>query len=183
MLSDTTLHADKVRIDFASAEQLEGLVDLLCEINAYYNPASPAARAIVQKHTLENLVSKEAPYRLVLASLPSGRIVGLAAFAFTYSIVEPEPEKSKQCQLKELYVSASVRSLGVGQTLMSWLARHALDNRCHRIDWPVKAANTRGISFYERIGARLVEDRLSYRLAEPAVTQLAARQESLDSKY
>ena len=62
---------------------------------------------------------------------------------------------------------------GVGRALMAWLARHAADQGCHRIDWPVKATNLRGIAFYEGLGARRVADRLSYRLVGPALGRLA----------
>jgi len=56
---------------------------------------------------------------------------------------------------------------------MAWVAKYALDHGCHRIDWPAKASNVRGISFYEALGARQVEDRLSFRLTEPAISTLA----------
>ncbi|MBN8749319.1 MAG: hypothetical protein J0I65_17645 [Variovorax sp.] len=57
---------------------------------------------------------------------------------------------------------------------MAWLARHAADQGCHRIDWPVKATNLRGIAFYEGLGARRVADRLSYRLVGPGRRRLSA---------
>jgi ribosomal protein S18 acetylase RimI-like enzyme len=56
---------------------------------------------------------------------------------------------------------------------MAWAARYAFENGCRRIDWPVKASNARGIAFYESLGAERVVDRLSYRLSEPCVGQLA----------
>jgi ribosomal protein S18 acetylase RimI-like enzyme len=57
---------------------------------------------------------------------------------------------------------------------MSWVTRHAAEHGCSRIDWPVKAGNTRGIAFYERLGAKPVSDRLSYRLSEPELRKLAS---------
>lgn len=76
--------------------------------------------------------------------------------------------------LKELYVRSSDRSAGVGRALMAWVARHAVAHGCCRIDWPVKATNARGIAFYERLGAEPLAERLSYRLAEPGLSRLAA---------
>ena len=57
---------------------------------------------------------------------------------------------------------------------MSWVARYAVENGCCRIDWPVKASNTRGIAFYESLGAARVLERLSYRLCEPELSRLAS---------
>jgi GNAT superfamily N-acetyltransferase len=163
-----------MRIAPVSSAQSESLVDLLCEINAYYNPGSPASRAATREHVLHNLLSPRSPHRLVVASLPDGRVVGLAAITLVYSLVEPEPERRAHCQLKELYVSAPHRSLGTGRALMAWVAKYALENGCNRIDWPVKSTNARGIAFYKSLAAFRVEDRLSFRLVEPALTTLAA---------
>jgi GNAT superfamily N-acetyltransferase len=114
-----------------------------------------------------------APLRLVVAVNDDGTVAGLAAIAPTYSLVDPMPQQCRQIQLKELYVCASQRSRGVGKALMAWVARYAADSGCHRIDWPVNAANARGIAFYEGLGATRVADRLSYRLAGRHLSELA----------
>ncbi len=67
----------------------------------------------------------------------------------------------------------SARSQGVGHALMAWVARHAVEQGCARIDWPVQAANTRGQAFYEGLGATQLVERLSYRLSEPNLSRLA----------
>jgi ribosomal protein S18 acetylase RimI-like enzyme len=97
----------------------------------------------------------------------------LAAITLAYSLVDFAVEKRKHCQLKELFVKASQRSEGVGRALMLWVAGYAIEHGCRRIDWPVKASNDRGISFYEGLGAERVVERLSYRLTEPNMSQLA----------
>lgn len=167
-----------MRVDLATPAQTESLVDLLCEVNRYYNPAAPAGRDIVRNHVHENLMSAVAPHRLVVATRPDGTVAGLAAVAFVHSFVDPEVERRKHCQLKELFVSERERGQGVGRALVEWIARYALDNGCFRIDWPVKASNARGIRFYERLGATRVKDRLSYRLSGPALAVLADRHEA-----
>ena len=56
---------------------------------------------------------------------------------------------------------------------MKWVAQHAADHGCHRIDWPVKATNAGGIAFYKELGAQQVVERLSFRLSEPGLGELA----------
>ncbi len=162
-----------MRIGLVSPYQHESIIDLLCEINAYYNPASPAKREVVREHSVKNLLSPSSPHELVVAAREDGSVVGLAVVTLAYSIVEPEPERRAQCQLKELYVSNSQRSQGTGRSLMCWVAKYAMEHGCSRIDWPVKASNALGIAFYEGLGAKLVEDRLSFRLAGPELSALA----------
>jgi GNAT superfamily N-acetyltransferase len=113
-----------------------------------------------------------------VASTRDGRVVGMAAITLVYSLVEPAAETRRHCQLKELYVRSSERSLGAGRALMSWVARYALENGCRRIDWPVKASNAGGIAFYEGLGADRVVERLSYRLSEAGIRRLAEQADS-----
>lgn len=162
-----------MRVDLVSEPQYESLIDLLCELHSYYHPASTVSRALVREHLLENLVGAGSPHRLVVASSDDGSVIGLAAISLVYSLVEPAIDTRKHCQLKELYVRFSARGQGAGQALMRWVARYAFDQGCRRIDWPVKASNSRGIAFYESLGAERVVDRLSYRLSEPALGRLA----------
>ena len=81
-----------MRIGLVSPYQHESIIDLLCEINAYYNPASPAKREVVREHSVKNLLSPSSPHELVVAAREDGSVVGLAVVTLAYSIVEPEPD-------------------------------------------------------------------------------------------
>ncbi len=172
-LLEARAHHTPMRVELVAEPQHESLIDLLCELHAFYNAGSVVVREAVREHLLENLLAVGSPQRLVVAVDDGGVVVGLAAITLVYSLVEFAAENRKHCQLKELYVRASHRSQGVGRALMLWVARYAFENGCRRMDWPVKASNTRGISFYESLGAVRVADRLSYRLSEPNISQFA----------
>ena len=156
-----------MQVNLVSPNQYESLVDLLCELHTYYNNGSDVSKDLVKKHLLNNLMSEESPTEIVVVENSSGKVIGLAAISFVYSIVEYEKSKSMQCQLKELYVSNTERNNGVGYELMSWVVKYAEEKGCCRIDWPVKLANLRGQNFYQKFGGKPVEDRLSYRLSLP----------------
>lgn len=160
-------------VGLVSEKQHESLVELLCEVHAYYNNGSVISQDMVREHLFENLLSEKSPHHLIVATNDDGKVVGLAAITLVYSLVDFAVDQRKHCQLKELFVSSSARSQGVGKSLMSWMARFAYDKGCRRIDWPVRTWNERGISFYERLGAKRVEDRISYRLSDPCVSELA----------
>ena len=162
-----------MRVELVSQPQYESLVDLLRELHTYYNEGSSVPREVVRSYLVEHLLAADSPLRLVVASQDDGQVLGFAAITLTYSLVDLTPETGRHCWLKELYVRSSARSLGIGRALMSWVARHAVENGCRRIDWPVKASNARGLSFYEGLGATKVVDRLSYRLSEPSLSELA----------
>jgi GNAT superfamily N-acetyltransferase len=154
-------------------DQHESMIDLLAEIHAYYTEGEVVSREVIREHLLGNLLAPNSPHRLAVSSRDDGFVLGFAAITMVYSLVDFAPEKRKHCQLKELYVRSSMRSKGVGRALMAWVARHAVENGCHRIDWPVKATNAKGIAFYKSVGAEQVVERLSFRLSEPEVSALA----------
>jgi ribosomal protein S18 acetylase RimI-like enzyme len=157
-------------------DQHKSMIDLLAEIHAYYTEGAVISHEVIREHLLGNLLSPNSAHRLAVYSRDDGVVVGFAAITLVYSLVDFVPEKRKHCQLKELYVRSSMRSNGVGRALMSWVARHAVENGCHRIDWPVRATNAKGIAFYKSIGAEQVVERLSFRLSEPEVSTLASQQ-------
>jgi len=162
-----------MHVALVTESQHESLVSLLCEVHSYYNPGSSVPHEVVRAYLVNHLLGPDSPLRLVVASRAREQVIGLAAISLTYSLVEPTPDKRRHCWLKELYVRSSERGTGAGTALMSWVARYAAEHGCSRIDWPVKASNTRGIAFYERLGAMRVADRLSYRLSEPELQTLA----------
>jgi len=53
------------------------------------------------------------------------------------------------------------------------VVKYALENDGYPIDWPLKSTNPRDIAFYESLAAFWTEERLSFRLVEPARTTLA----------
>ena len=167
-----------MQIALVCAQQHESLVDLLCELYAHYNDTSTVTPGIVRAHLLENLLAVGSPFRLVVASHPDRGVVGFAAIALLYSLVDPTPENRRQCLVKELFVRSSERSQGIGRALMAWAARYALDQGCGRIDWNVKASNRDGIAFYNGLGAETVAERLSYRLSRPSMVRLARENDS-----
>jgi ribosomal protein S18 acetylase RimI-like enzyme len=160
-------------VGLVTPPQHDSLVGLLCELHAYYNDGAAIAPALVREHLLDNLLGPGSPHRLVVAADADGRVLGLAAITLVFSLVEAAPDQRRHCQLKELYVRSGHRGQGVGEALMKWVAAHAWQNGCRRMDWPVKASNDRGIAFYESLGAQRVIERLSYRLGSAALARLA----------
>ncbi|MCB5195943.1 GNAT family N-acetyltransferase [Deefgea salmonis] len=160
-------------VELISENQYESLIDLLLELHCYYSESSTPYRSVVREHLLKNILAPVSPLQLVVAINGDGVVVGFAAISLTYSLVEPSPEKNRQVQLKEIYVLSAQRGHGIGKAIFAWIARYAMDNGCCRIDWPVKSTNAKGISFYESLGAELVVERLSYRLSETSLRELA----------
>lgn len=56
-----------------------------------------------------------------------------------------------------------MRSQGAGALLMNHLQRIARENHCTHIAWTADARNTRGLKFYCRLGAEIVQQQVESR--------------------
>lgn len=76
--------------------------------------------------------------------------------------------------LEDLFVRPEFRGRGVGQVLMAYLAKLAVERGCGRFEWSVLDWNTPAIDFYRRLGAVGMEEWTVQRLTGDALQELAA---------
>ncbi|MEO5685867.1 MAG: GNAT family N-acetyltransferase [Burkholderiaceae bacterium] len=162
-----------MRIALVDACQHETLVALLHEMCTSYSEEEPVSLADVRSNLLDNLLAAGSPVRLVVAVDDAGEAIGFAAIALFHSLVDPAPQRRGQMLLKELYVRQSHQGQGVGRALMAWVARHAIERGCARLDWNVSASNRQGLAFYRSLGALHVAGRLNFRLGGEYLARLA----------
>ncbi|MBU7584581.1 MAG: GNAT family N-acetyltransferase [Nostoc sp. TH1S01] len=93
------------------------------------------------------------PFSYVLFAEILGREVGFALYGFRYSSFAGQPS----IWLDDLYVDDEMRSQGAGAALMAQLAQIAKENDCTHLAWNADARNTRGLRFYDRLGAEITE--------------------------
>jgi GNAT superfamily N-acetyltransferase len=83
----------------------------------------------------------------------SAHEVGFALYGFRYSSFAGQ----SNIWLDDLYVDDEMRSQGAGAALMAQLAQIAKENDCTHLAWNADARNTRGLKFYDRLGAEITE--------------------------
>lgn len=80
-------------------------------------------------------------------------IVGIALYYYRYSTW-----KGKILHLEDLVVKEKMRGTGLGYALYSEIIKQAKKDQVRRIDWHVLDWNTPAIEFYEKTGAKYLED-------------------------
>lgn len=111
------------------------------------------------------------PYAEVLIAEGSDGPAGFALYFHTYSTFLCKPS----LYLEDLFVRPEKRGLGIGRRLLSRLAELAIERDCGRLEWAVLDWNTPAIGFYQRLGARLMDDWTTCRLEGEALMALANR--------
>ncbi len=139
-------------------QDVESVTDLLRDMSAHYNNDNVSTREAVRANLVQRILGPHSGVQLILA-LAGARAIGVAAVSILY----PAPKERGQLFMKELYVHAGYRSAGVGEQLMAWLARYAIQHDCIRFDWTAETSNPGALRFYSALGARRVEEKIYFR--------------------
>ena len=99
--------------------------------------------------------------------------VGFALFFHNFSTFLGKPG----LYLEDLFVVRQWRGRGVGQMLLSHLARLAVERGCGRMEWSVLDWNEPAIRFYTRLGAAPMEEWRICRLTGDALSRVASMAE------
>jgi GNAT superfamily N-acetyltransferase len=83
-----------------------------------------------------------------------GTVVGFALFFTNFSTFLAQPG----LYLEDLYVKTTQRGQGIGEALLTRLARLAVERNYGRFEWSVLDWNANAIRFYERMGATVMPD-------------------------
>ena len=96
---------------------------------------------------------------------------GFAVFFQTFSTFLGIPGM----YLEDLFVDPKFRRHGLGEALLARLARIAVERGCGRLEWSVLRWNELAIGFYQKLGARPLDDWVTYRLTGDSLLRLAQK--------
>jgi ribosomal protein S18 acetylase RimI-like enzyme len=133
----------------ANQKDIPAIIELIY-LKAEFDGCPESVKATPQK--LEIDLFGEKPLAFVLLAEIDSDIIGLATYHFIYSTFLAKPG----IWLDDLYVKAEYRNNKFGEALMLHLRQIGQEKGCGRIDWTVAVSNERGIKFYERIGANII---------------------------
>lgn len=96
----------------------------------------------------------------VLMAEVDGVCIGYAIYLFTYSSFLAKPT----LYLEDVFVLPEHRRGGIGGRFFAELHREAKRERCGRMEWVVLDWNLTAQRFYKKLGARPLDDWITYRL-------------------
>lgn len=92
------------------------------------------------------------------------QIVGIALYYYRYSTW-----KGKTIHLEDLVIKEKMRGTGLGYALYSEIIKQAKKDKVRRIDWNVLDWNTPAIEFYEKSGAKVLDEWRVAQMDEAAI--------------
>ncbi|KAF6821145.1 hypothetical protein CPLU01_12572 [Colletotrichum plurivorum] len=117
--------------------------------------------------------SPAAPRRFawpLLIFSPDGQPAGLLIYFYNYSTWQAAPGLC----LEELYVVPGYRRHGYAKLLLRAMASAAREAGCVKMDWVCLADNAKALRFYDKLGARRMEDWVVLKVGRDGIEDLAA---------
>ncbi|MEO8285725.1 MAG: GNAT family N-acetyltransferase [Chloroflexota bacterium] len=156
-----------ISIRKATSSDADLLINLIIGLAEFEKLAPPDDAA--QKRLVADAFGPRPRFEVFLAEVEK-TVAGYAFIFETYSTFLALPT----LYLEDLFVLPQFRGTRVGYTMMRFLASEAVRRGCGRMEWVVLDWNTNAIDFYRRLGARQLDDWLSYRLDQEGLARLAS---------
>lgn len=104
-----------------------------------------------------------------LIAYEDGKAVGFALYFYNFSTFLTR----RGLYLEDIFIDPAYRGKGYGKALMQYLARQAVEQKCGRFEWVVLEWNKPAIGFYEKVGAKVMQDWRLCRLTGEALVRFA----------
>lgn len=167
-----SLSAD-AQIRFATPGDVPAVLGLIRELAEYERLLD---QVVADEAALHRAMFGERRYVEALVAIVANEVVGFALFFHNFSTFLGKPGM----YLEDLYVRPAFRGQGLGKSLLTRVARIAVERDCGRMEWSVLDWNEPSIHFYESLGAKPLSDWTVYRLTGDALRGLGTPAKTTD---
>ena len=147
---NTHTHA---RLDLRKAKK-EDVSQILEFIKALAEYERMSDEVMTTEETLRKTLFGGKSYAEVILAELNGKAVGFALFFHNYSTFVSKPG----LYLEDIFVCPDYRGMGIGKSMMKYLARLAVERDCGRFEWSCLNWNKPSLEFYRSLGAVTMDD-------------------------
>lgn len=131
-------------------EDMPAVLDLIQELAVFER--EPEAVVVTVADLIRDGFGNKPLFHTFIAEV-NKEIVGMALYYYRYSTW-----KGKTIHLEDLIVKEKMRGTGLGMALYTAIMKQGKANGVRRIEWNVLNWNQNAIAFYEKSGAKILDD-------------------------
>jgi GNAT superfamily N-acetyltransferase len=135
----------------ATKEDMKSVLELIQELAVFEK--EPEAVVVTESDLIRDGFSDHPLFHCFVAEEENKLIIGIALYYYRYSTW-----KGKTIHLEDLIVRENKRRTGAGFALYSEIIAQGKRDHVRRIEWNVLDWNTPAIDFYNKTGAKLLDD-------------------------
>jgi len=151
---------------FAAIDDVPVILELIKEL-ADYEELSHEVIATEEK--LKESLFGEHPVAEVIIADYFTKPVGFSLFFHNFSTFLGQPG----IYIEDIYIKPEHRSMGIGRTILVYLAQLAMERGCGRIEWSVLDWNINALNFYKELGAKAMDGWTVFRLTGKTLSSLS----------
>ena len=154
----------------ATKNDMKSVLDLIQELAIFEK--EPDAVLVTVDDLIHDGFSETPLFQCFVAEMEE-QIIGIALYYYRYSTW-----KGKTIHLEDLIVRESQRGTGAGFALYSEIIAQGKRDNVRRIEWNVLDWNTPAIDFYNKTGAKVLEDWRVVHMDEEGINVFLERNKS-----
>lgn len=151
---------------FATIDDVPVILELIKEL-ADFEELSHEVIA-TEKKLKESLFGEHPVAEVIIADYFT-KPVGFSLFFHNFSTFLGQPG----IYIEDIYIKPEHRSIGIGKTILVYLAKLAMERGCGRIEWSVLDWNVNALNFYNELGAKAMDGWTVFRLTGKTLSSLS----------
>lgn len=151
----------------ATKNDMPSVLELIQELATFEK--EPDAVVVTIDDLIRDGFSENPLFQCFVAEV-DGEIIGMALYYYRYSTW-----KGKTIHLEDLIVKESKRGTGAGFALYKEIIKQGKAENVRRIEWNVLDWNTPAINFYEKSGAKVLDDWRVVHMDEEGINNFISR--------
>ena len=162
---DTKLEGFKIR--FADVSDVPLILNFIKDLAEYEKMSDDV---LTTEKMLEEVLFKEKAAEVIIGEYKD-EPVAFSLFFHNFSTFVGK----KGLYLEDVYVNPNMRGLGIGKILISFLAKLAAERNCGRFEWCCLNWNQPSIDFYRSLGAKSMDEWMTFRLDGEELKEIGDR--------
>jgi GNAT superfamily N-acetyltransferase len=158
--------ASQLTIKFATKDDVSLILEFIKELASYEKLSH---EVVATEEILTETLFGPKAHAEVIISYWDNQPIGFVLFFHNFSTFLGK----HGIYIEDLYVKPEMRGKGIGLKLLQYIAQLGLERNCGRIEWWVLDWNETAIGFYNRIGAKAMDEWTVFRVDGQALTDLA----------